>query len=55
MGIYELTTFLFKMMILIHKETFALRRFFPDAPGPGSAPDGLTHSHFLVRTDAICS
>ncbi|WP_295587088.1 hypothetical protein [uncultured Lamprocystis sp.] len=29
--------------------------FFADAPGPGSAPDGLTHSHFLVRTDAIGS
>jgi hypothetical protein len=29
--------------------------FFADLPGPESAPDGLTHSHFLVRTDEIGS
>ena len=29
--------------------------FFADAPGPGSAPDGLTHRHFLARTDDIGS
>jgi len=29
--------------------------FFADAPGPWSAPGGLTHKHFLARTGEIGS